>query len=266
MSALTPVTRTRSPTPISTIRRSAGGVNIGAGYTGGLGIMAGHIWNNALEGIKVAGVANVDLTVLGVKINGNGLAAPNAYSGIATSPGTTKYTIANNTIGPDSASAGVQKHAVDIAVSNDNFIVGPNIAAGNGAGDYNNASGVGPDKTILPGSLSRSITFTRDPAAPSGDVSYSGLGFKPSSCMGVGTQVGGAYGTVLGFADSSLGSHSINHAAINTVETKFLVLGRGAANQTAVMKSYDNDGFTLAWMKRGNPDGGPNNVIVTCQR
>ena len=104
---------------------------------------------------------------------------------------------------------------------------------------------------------SKVITATRDLTAASGDVSYSGVGFKPTSLIcffAIGATGNGGWG----FSDSSLGKMHIKiqggdfspgTAHLINVET---VSGNW---QLAVVKSYDNDGFTLTWTKHSSPTG-----------
>ena len=106
---------------------------------------------------------------------------------------------------------------------------------------------------------SKIITSTRDMTAVSGDVAYTGVGFKPSSiicfyCI-AGGQVGGD-----GMADSALGSQALSRQAAtgiyDIVGSYLIVLEQTAGNdQLATVKTYDSNGFTLTWTKVGDPTG-----------
>lgn len=109
-------------------------------------------------------------------------------------------------------------------------------AAGNGL-EYANGLKVG--------------TFTRDMTAASGDASYTGVGFKPSMLIAL-AQIDGQAALSVGFANRCaflyLGNWYNNGQLID-------ISLSGPAKQTAVVKTYDSDGFTLTWAKTGSPTG-----------
>lgn len=105
-------------------------------------------------------------------------------------------------------------------------------------------------------------TGTRDGAGATADVAYTGIGFKPTSIHAVMSVGGSAYSSV-GFADSSkVGAcryqyangvgYNGNYLGAYTDQTTF--------SQNAIVKSYDNDGFTLTWTKLGTPT--PNTITL----
>lgn len=113
---------------------------------------------------------------------------------------------------------------------------------------------------------SKTGTFTRDLAAVSGDVSYTGVGFVPTSihlsgvisstCMSVG------------YSDSAGGEQCI-FSAMSAAYTQggqsanLCLLVVAASNfQTALLKTYDADGFTLTWGKTNSPTGTASLVYV----
>lgn len=114
------------------------------------------------------------------------------------------------------------------------------------------------------------ISFTRDPAAATGSVSYTGLGFKPTSLMAFSSN-----GTVnisfVGFCDYALTQYG--HGSVGTQvggawsaetfpDAALLVPGINAAYHKGVVTSYDIDGFTVSWTKIGGPGGGVYNCYV----
>lgn len=121
---------------------------------------------------------------------------------------------------------------------------------------YTNAEALAA--AIAGGALSsKIITATRAMTAASGDVSYTGVGFKPSVIIALATENAG--GSSIGFSDSALtvigqvlektvGSFGLSVLYLIYVEVS-------AANQKAIVKSYDADGFTLTWTKTGSPTG-----------
>ncbi len=101
-------------------------------------------------------------------------------------------------------------------------------------------------------------SFTREVSAASGNVSYTGIGFQPKALIivfgslnvyetGTGASIGFSDGTtnacmsVYGNVGYSIFSTMINWTA------------EGSTGQTAVVASFDSDGFTLAWTKLGSP-------------
>ena len=108
------------------------------------------------------------------------------------------------------------------------------------------------------------ITFTRDIALTGGDVAYTGMGFKPSSLIAIAA----VYNSVCacwGFCNPSKSSNGLgtNNAANPTQygpsSGTFIIIGQGAAFGSAIVKSFDADGFTLTWAKTNSPSG-----TVTC--
>ena len=105
-------------------------------------------------------------------------------------------------------------------------------------------------------------THTRDMTAASGDVAYTGYGFKPKAIIIASTMA-----TVnimsLGFGDEALSemalisSPSGGLAGFGADTAKIVVLKQVPATdeQTAVLKTLDADGFTLTWTKTGTPSG-----------
>jgi len=97
----------------------------------------------------------------------------------------------------------------------------------------------------------------RDMAAPSGDASYTGYGFKPSCLI---THACIIYDRACwGFSDSAKDGFSIQPdpnlswgwgAALISFTDIYALAG-----QSAIVKSYDGDGFTLTWTKTGSPSG-----------
>ena len=119
--------------------------------------------------------------------------------------------------------------------------------------------------TPTPPLSSKVIVRTRDMTAVSGDVSYTGVGFKPTSLFAMGNVDAIAFGSSWGVSDSSkanelieIGSTS-NYAAVNGL---FYINNGAGVVQSAIVKSYDPDGFTLSWTKTGSPTGTANLVFL----
>lgn len=117
------------------------------------------------------------------------------------------------------------------------------------------------------GLRSKVITLARSPGTASGDVAYTGVGFQPTSLIAFGA-VGGS--TNVGFnaiADSNKTAAALfDGGAFSFTSSAFITVGVAAANQSAVVKSYDADGFTLTWTRTGAPGGADYSIAVLCFR
>jgi len=116
----------------------------------------------------------------------------------------------------------------------------------------NNPTSVGVDSKIR--------TSTTNLADATGDVAYTGAGFRPRAVV--------AHGCVnsscesFGQGDIGLVEGNIYRATGGTGFTDAAGILRfdkgGAAYQVAVLKSLDADGMTLTWTKTGLPTGSAN--------
>lgn len=105
--------------------------------------------------------------------------------------------------------------------------------------------------------LSKTLHATRDLTADSGDVAYTGIGFKPTSiqCFAL---VDGTIFYSIGNADSSKAGQSFGlYSSTQLTYGGYLIfISKSASDyQIATVKSYDDDGFTLSWVKGGSPTG-----------
>lgn len=105
---------------------------------------------------------------------------------------------------------------------------------------------------------SKVITATRDMTAASGDVSYTGVGFVPTS-MVIIASVDGAFGFSSAVVDSIKTGVSILTTGIGIFGHNDLAVCLFVTNtsnvQFCAVKSFDADGFTLTWTKGGSPIG-----------
>jgi len=97
-------------------------------------------------------------------------------------------------------------------------------------------------------------SFTRDTAAASGDVAYTGVGFKPSVVIFIAGH--STTSASIGISDGTTHG-SIYARTANGMETYAFSLSDAAGSnwQLAIIKSMDADGFTLTWTKGGSPSG-----------
>ena len=100
-------------------------------------------------------------------------------------------------------------------------------------------------------------TFTRDMTAGSGDVAYTTVGFKPAAAVfifehdtygfGVGLDDGTRRSVVLVYNTSAPGA--------TTNYCMHMLDSTGLKTQSAIVKTWDADGFTLTWTKANDPTG-----------
>jgi hypothetical protein len=106
---------------------------------------------------------------------------------------------------------------------------------------------------------SKVLSITRDLATASGDVAYTGVGFQPTSIVALSV-LSSTHGNSVGFADSSKTGRGVAQYTTTayTETTSPIHIYTGSAGdtyQSAVVLSYDADGFTLTWTKTGSPTG-----------
>lgn len=130
---------------------------------------------------------------------------------------------------------------------------------------FMNAAGTAPEWAA---GIKR-ITGTRAFNAASGDVSYSGVGFKPSFIKilaGVDATVAQSWG----FCDAGGNSSTSFRAAASVYNRNnsycVLVYGGGDESQRAILKSFDADGFTLTWTNSGASTANTITMSFECHR
>jgi hypothetical protein len=109
---------------------------------------------------------------------------------------------------------------------------------------------------------SKVISFTRDLAAATGDVAYTGVGFQPSSLILIAA-VNTSVNVSVGMADSGkiVGALFGPLAGVGAgvyVDAFLCAMympGDNTKFQTCILKSYNADGFTLTWTKTSTPTG-----------
>lgn len=105
------------------------------------------------------------------------------------------------------------------------------------------------------------VTVSRDLTVASGNVAYTGCGFAPRALIATGgVSAGPAYALRTGMAASAGGvgnSTLYQTGAGDVIAGQFIAVydSTGTAGQTAVVASYDSDGFTLTWTKTSTPSG-----------
>lgn len=149
-------------------------------------------------------------------------------------------------------------YAEDFNKDRDEIVAIENELGANPKGAYDDVSARLTAITALLGLKSKIITSTRDMTAANGDVAYSGVGFQPSAVIALCT-INGSWPFSVGFADSAGAEMAIANSdnadmMYGRTALCWLQTGSGVA-QSAVLKQYDSDGFTLTWAKNGSPTG-----------
>jgi len=103
-------------------------------------------------------------------------------------------------------------------------------------------------------------TFTRDLAAASGDVGYTGVGFKPAIVIFLASEASVVGATSWGFSNGTVHYYmqaDFTVAGAFAISAAFCIfIQEDATNfQRAFIKSMDADGFTLTWEKGATPTG-----------
>ena len=112
------------------------------------------------------------------------------------------------------------------------------------------------------------MSITRDMTAASGDVSTTGVGFKPGALVAFacspGTEIE-SKGLAVGTTNFCIAKYTANTV---TASGTLIVLSEswGITEQSAIAKSMDADGFTLTWTKVGVTGAATANIYVLCIR
>lgn len=105
--------------------------------------------------------------------------------------------------------------------------------------------------------VSKVITATRNMTAATGDVAYTGVGFTPTSLMVI-ANIEAVVAQSIGISDSAKTVRNMfqqnNSTYSSGAQVAFLISTAGNY-QSAIVKTYDADGFTLTWTKTGSPTG-----------
>lgn len=114
---------------------------------------------------------------------------------------------------------------------------------------------------------SKIISSTRAVDGATADVAYTGVGFKPTSIHARCHADGSGYKSD-GFSDSAKTSACsyMNPTTAYHAGTLCTYSNQAAWAQNAVVKSYDDDGFTLTWTKVGASPAGTLKLDFLCER
>ena len=123
--------------------------------------------------------------------------------------------------------------------------------------------------TLSLGLSSKVLAITRDMTLATGSVSYTGVGFRPTSLQAFGANVTiSTNNAVNGYCDSALGQAALRAGSGTPGQWVYLAsvliyMGTDGAYQTFAVTSFDADGFTGTWTRTGAP-GGTQSMAILC--
>lgn len=97
-------------------------------------------------------------------------------------------------------------------------------------------------------------TIVRVLTASSGDVSYAGIGFRPTSLVFLAGN-GASFSVGLDNATNHGNIYSVSPSYTDSGNTSIGIVDGSLNGQTGFVKSLDEDGFTISWTKTGTPSG-----------
>jgi hypothetical protein len=193
----------------------------------------------------------------------------NTYSTISN------LTLTNVTISSTSAPIAVSQGGTGLSnIAANNLVLGNStssvqVLAPGTSGNVATSNGTTWTSAAATALSSKLLAATRDMTLATGNVSYTGVGFKPT-CLHTfaANTTSGGNNSVNGFCDSALGQASLR--CTTTIPGNFVYLGAVSINlgtdgatQTFAVTSFDADGFTGTWTKTGAP-GGTQNLAILC--
>jgi len=120
---------------------------------------------------------------------------------------------------------------------------------------------------------SKSVQINRAGAAATGNVAYTGVGFRPRALIAFArTPTGAAVNNQrsIGFCDVALASKCLYWTQLDltcSLDNTLITISDEPAStnsQTCVVASLDADGFTLTWTKAGAGSSYAADVIILC--
>lgn len=99
--------------------------------------------------------------------------------------------------------------------------------------------------------------FTRDTSLASGNVAYTGVGFKPKAIIFLNGLASPNEGASVGLDDGTTpgGLYHIVSSGWISAAGESIVINNGVDAQQGHILTFDADGFTLAWTKVASPTG-----------
>ena len=112
----------------------------------------------------------------------------------------------------------------------------------------------------------KTITFTRDMTAASGDVEYVTVGFQPRQVVffaSVASIETGSWGVDDGSIAKALRQRNAGNMDVDVGSSIRLVTASDVF-QEAFISTLASTGFTLTWVKNGSPAAGAATIIALC--
>jgi hypothetical protein len=110
--------------------------------------------------------------------------------------------------------------------------------------------------------------FTRDQAGAAGNVSYTGVGFKPSAISFI-ANINNQTGRSIGF-DNGVVRYCSAEATNGTnrafTSDSIVLLDNSSWSQQGMVASFDSDGFTITWTIGGAGSAGTMQIYFTAFR
>ena len=116
---------------------------------------------------------------------------------------------------------------------------------------------------------SKKISFTRQMNFPSATIAYTGVGFQPTSVIIIGATGAISNLMTVGIADSARASAAVATFGASTHYISGVLVNLWEASgvgQSAVLASYDPDGFSLTWTASGSPTTNVVTLHALCLR
>lgn len=244
----------------------------GAGVTAGLVVLPDTTTDSSFKTGTTADVPCLGVVMETIANNADGvIALPGAWIGaLVTSATVTRgQLVGHSTTLGKVTPAGVNACAIALSATSGagtltSAIVIPPVFApttGGTSGQVPISQGAGAQPVFGARLNAKVITATRDMTAASGSVAYTGVGFTPKIIMAFGCQTSGLNVSEIHWGMCSSSSANFGMSTQNTGDgvgstAKFIYIQESAGlDQSAVLASFDVDGFTLTWTKTGTPTG-----------
>jgi hypothetical protein len=99
------------------------------------------------------------------------------------------------------------------------------------------------------------VSFTRDNAAATGNVDYTGITFTPQMLVGIGAVNDDTSGVFCFYDGSNTNEMVYVDGTWNASRSTFMSFIEGSNEQKATISALNSDGFTLNWTKVNSPTG-----------
>ena len=228
---------------------------------GGTGSTTASTALTALGGVPTTRTVNSHPLSTNVTVTSSDIGAVPTTTTVNSHPLSTNVVVTNADLGAVPTTTTVNSHPLSTNVVVTTADLG--IASGSDVTTGTDNAKIVTAKALsdagIGGLKSKVITSTRDLSAASGDVAYTGVGFVPTSVIAVTGITDTAKPATWGFADSGKTgvclSFGFNDSTYYPLSAFIYAAPSNGNNQSASVKSYDADGFTLTWTKTGTPTG-----------